>query len=54
MSSIPRGYCRECGQVYFGWALEHGDTKCERCGGEVVVFGDLSTPDTANDNKGRV
>jgi rubredoxin len=51
---MPKGACKVCGAVYHGWALQHGDTKCERCGGEVVVFGDLATSDTANDNKGRV
>jgi len=35
--NIPRAACYSCGQVYVGWSSL--DTKCERCGGEVVEYG---------------
>jgi rRNA maturation endonuclease Nob1 len=48
---MPRGVCHGCGAVYHGWALQHGDTKCERCGGEVVLVGSLDTAHATTTNK---
>lgn len=33
---MPKAVYRECGAVYYGWALKHGDNRCERCGGNLV------------------
>jgi rRNA maturation endonuclease Nob1 len=53
MSSMPspRGVCRECGQVYRGYALLHSPSPCEKCGGQVVIVGKLDTTEPPSNNK---
>lgn len=38
---MPKATCSKCGRVYYGWALENQDEKCE-CGGELKVEKEIS------------
>lgn len=47
---VPKGKCKKCGEVHYGWALVAEDCQpegrtCDKCGGEI----ELIEPDEVED-----